>query len=70
MKRTKAQRRLNKRGYTHEMIPLRPLFGDRRFSYVVESYESWRGVRWLGEMLDMPVRRIAMVFLSNGKKPR
>lgn len=69
MKRTKAQRRWNRQGYTHEMIPLRP-WGDHRFSYLVSPSESWRASRWQGELLGMPVTPIAKVYIHNGKKPR
>ena len=71
MKRTKAQRRWIRKGYTREMIPLRPLYGARdRYSYVMRASEDWRSQRvFARDVLNMPVRAICRQFLHNGGKP-
>lgn len=67
--RTRAQRRWIRKGHTHEMIPMRALYGARRFSYVLGAHESWRQQRGTGLMLDMPVRPICKQMIHNGGKP-
>lgn len=67
--RTKAQRRWIRKGHTHEMIPLRELFGSRKFSYVLGAHESWRQQRGTGQILGMPVRPICKQMIHNGGKP-
>lgn len=69
--RTKAQRRWIKRGYTREMIPLRPQHGGRdRYTYVLRASEDWRSQRGFArDVLDMPIRPICKQFIHNGRKP-
>ena len=67
--RTKAQRRWMRKGYTHEMIPMRPLNGNQRISYLISPSESWRAQRNLRRLIDMPVRPICKQMIHNGGKP-
>ena len=71
MRRTNAQRRWIRKGYTHEMIPLRPQHGgQRRYSYLVRASEDRRAGRELAEIIGMPYRPICKQFIHNGRKPR
>lgn len=70
LKRTKAQRRWIRKGYTHEMIPLRPQHGGtQRYSYLVRASEDRRAGRGLAEILGMPYRPICKQLIHKGGKP-
>lgn len=70
MKRTRAQRYWIRRGYTHEMVPLRPQHPGRpRYSYLVRPSENRRAGRDLAELIGMPYRPICKQMIHNGKKP-
>jgi hypothetical protein len=70
LKRTKAQRRWRRKGYTHEMIPLRrPKPGQQRYSYLVRASENRRAGRELAEIMGMSYRPICKQFIHNGRKP-
>ena len=70
MRRTRAQRRWAKKGITHELIPLKPLYADKpRISYVLGPHESWRAQRSFGRMINMPVRPICKPMIHKGGKP-
>jgi hypothetical protein len=70
MKRTRAQRRWRRKGYTHELIQLRSdVPGKPRLSYLIGSQESWRQQRKFGLLIGMPVRPVCQQFLHNGRKP-
>lgn len=71
LKRTKAQRYWRRKGYTHEMIPLKPQHeGKPRYSYLVRASEDRRAGRELAELMGMPYRPICKQFIHNGRKPR
>lgn len=68
--RTKAQRKWNRKGYSHEMVPLRPQnAGEPRLSYLLGRSSSWRAERGFGLLIGMPVRPICKQFMHNGRKP-
>jgi len=68
--RTKAQRKWIRKGYSHEMIPLRPERSERtRLSYLLGRSASWRAERGFGLLIGMPVRPICKQFIHNGRKP-
>ena len=75
MNRTRAQSKLRRKGYTHEITYLREPFPPRKFIFIQKSHSShdgpltprkvWRKHLLPGEI----VRPIAKHYIHNGKRP-
>lgn len=69
-KRTKAQRKWIRKGYTREMIPLRPQHsGQPRYTFLMRASENWRESRDIAGIMGMPIKPVAQQLIHNGRKP-
>lgn len=70
MKRTTAQRKWIRRGYSREMVPLRPQHeGSPRYTFLMRTSENWRDSRELAGIMGMPIRPVCKQMIHNGRKP-